>query len=132
MNLSMNDGSIDLVISADVFEHIPDPYKAHKEVYRVLKTGGRHIFTVPFYQTEFRDEDRTMIDDNGNNVYLKEPLYHLDPVDPKGVLVYTIFSLEMLVKLQKIGFRTNMYLLNKPWHGIYGVNAVVFEAIKEQ
>lgn len=131
MNLSLSNESIDLVISSDVFEHIPDPYKAHEEVYRILKRGGRHIFTVPFYQTEFLDEDRTILDSNGNTVFLKEPIYHGDPLNSKGALVYKIFSLEMLVKLRKIGFRTNLYHLYMPLYGILGPNAIVFEAIKD-
>ena len=93
--------------------------------------GGRHIFTVPFYQTEFLDEDRTIIDSDGNTVFLKEPIYHGDPIRPEGVLVYKIFSLEMLIKLRKIGFRTNLYHLYSPLHGILGPNAIVFEAIKD-
>lgn len=132
MNLSLSNESVDLVISSDVFEHIPDPYKAHKEVYRVLKSGGRHIFTVPFYQTEFLDEDRTIINSKGNTVFLKEPIYHEDSIRPeKGALVYKIFSLEMLIKLRKIGFRTNLYHLYKPLYGILGPNAIVFETIKD-
>ena len=132
MDLSLSNESIDLVISSDVFEHIPDPYKAHKEVYRVLKRAGRHIFTVPFYQTEFLDEDRTIINSDGNTISLKEPIYHKDPIRVQGSLVYKIFSLEMLIKLRRIGFKTNLYLLHKPLYGILGPNAIVFEAIKEQ
>jgi len=114
-----------------VLEHIPNPYKAHEEIYRVLKREGRHIFTVPFYQEDFLDEDRTIIDSAGNPVFLKDPQYHGDPIRPEGALVYKIFSLEMLVKLRKIGFRTNLYHLYKPLNGIWGQNAIVFEAIKE-
>lgn len=131
MNLSFPSESIDLVLSSDVFEHMPDPYKAHKEVFRVLKPGGRHIFTVPFYQTEFLDEDRTTLNEQGELAFLKDAWYHADPVRPEGALVYKVFSLEMLVKLKRIGFRTNMYRLFKPSRGILGSNAVVFEAIKE-
>jgi len=130
MSLSFDDQSIDLVISSDVFEHIPDAYRAHKEVYRVLKPGGRHVFTVPFYQTEFVDEDRTIMDIRGRPVFVKEPIYHGDPIRAEGSLVHRIFSLEMLVKLGKIGFHTNMYRLYKPSSGIFGSNALVFEAIK--
>jgi hypothetical protein len=36
MDMSLSTESVDLVISSDVFEHIPHPYKAHEEVYRVL------------------------------------------------------------------------------------------------
>lgn len=130
MSLSFDDRSIDLVISSDVFEHIPDPYRAHREVHRVLKTGGRHVFTVPFLQNEFLDVARTMIDLKGNVVFLKEPVYHGDPIRPDGALVHKIFSLEMLVNLRKVGFRTNLYRLYKPSLGIVGSNALVFEAVK--
>jgi SAM-dependent methyltransferase len=130
MDLSFEDGSIDIVVSSDVFEHIVDPYKAHKEVRRVLKEGGRHVFTVPFLQTEFLDQQRTFVDLRGNIVHLAAPIYHGDPVRDQGALVHRIFGLEMLVNLRKIGFRTNMYKLYKPSAGIVGPNAIVFEAIK--
>jgi SAM-dependent methyltransferase len=132
MSLSFEDRSIDLVISSDVFEHIPDPYRAHKEIHRVLKPGGAHVFTVPFYQTAFEDEARTMTDIRGNTVLIKEPLYHRDPIRPEGALVHKIFSLEMLVKLGKIGFTTRMYKIYKPWAGIVGPDALVFEAVAQK
>jgi SAM-dependent methyltransferase len=131
-NLSFNDSSFDFLISADVFEHVPDPYKAHKEVFRVLKPGGRHIFTVPFYQEQILDEKRAILNETNDTIFFKEPLYHNDPLNEKGVLVYNIFSLEMLVKLAEIGFTTNLYRLHIPSAGIWGRNAVVFEAIKSQ
>ena len=131
MSLTFDDQSIDLVISSDVFEHIPDPYRAHKEVYRVLKHGGRHVFTVPFLQTEFLDQARTFIDIRGNTVLTEEPIYHGDPMRAEGALVHRIFSLEMLVNLKRVGFRTILYKLYKPSRGIVGSNALVFEAIKD-
>lgn len=125
MDLSFQDESFDIVISADVFEHIPDPYLAHREVYRVLKPGGKHIFSVPFYQTEYLDEDRCIIE-NGKEIHIKEPIYHDDPL----AMVYKIFSLEMFCKLKQIGFSTNLYRLYKPSYGIIGNNGLIFEAIK--
>ncbi len=132
MALSFDDRSIDLVISSDVLEHMPDPYRAHREIHRVLKPGGTHVFTVPFYQTEFEDEDRTITDIRGNTVFIKDPIYHGDPMRSEGALVHKIFSLEMLVKLGKIGFRTNMYKIYKPSSGILGPNALVFEAVAQE
>lgn len=131
MRLSYPDGSIDLILSSDVFGHIPHPYAAHREVYRVLREGGRHIFTVPFYQTEFSDEVRVMVEKDGTRLFVKKPLYHHNPIRPdKGALVYTIFALEMLVKLDQIGFRTNLYRLRNPLRGLLGQNGLVFEAVK--
>jgi len=130
MNLSFKDASIDIVLSSDVLEHVPRPYDAHREIWRVLKPNGKHIFTVPFHQTEFLDETRAVHDENGELRIIKEPQYHIDPLRPEGTLVYTNFSLQMLVEMRKIGFRTNLYHLYKPWYGILGPNATVFEATK--
>jgi SAM-dependent methyltransferase len=131
MALSFDSESIDFVLSSDVFEHIPYPYKAHAEVFRVLKPKGRHIFTVPFYKTKFLDEHRTSIDADGNITHIKPAMHHGDPVRSEGALVHNIFALEMLVNMAKIGFRTNVYHIHSYWHGILGSGAVVFEAIKD-
>jgi hypothetical protein len=129
-NLSFDNNLFDVIISADVLEHVANPYVAHKEIFRVLKPGGRHIFTVPFYQESFMDEKRAITDENNNIIHLKEPLYHCDPLSEKGILVYNIFSIQMLVILADIGFVTNLYKLHVPSAGIWGGNAIVFEAIK--
>jgi len=131
MSLSFNDNQFDFIISTDVFEHIADPYIAHQEVHRVLKPGGRHIFTVPFYQTEILDEKRASMNERGELIHHKEPIYHIDPIRPEGVLVFNIFSIEMLSKLARIGFRTNMHHMYRPLNGILGPNGLVFEAIKQ-
>jgi len=131
MALSFENDSIDIVLSSDVFEHIPYPYKAHAEVYRVLRSKGRHIFTVPFYKTRFLDEHRTRIDADGNITHTLPALHHGDPVRSEGALVHNIFALEMLVNMAKIGFHTNVYHIHSYWHGILGSGAVVFEAIKD-
>jgi SAM-dependent methyltransferase len=137
--LSYPDGGIDVVLSSDVLEHIPDPYQAHREVHRVLRAGGSHIFTVPFHQTGHLDERRARVDDAGRIVLLKEPAiyhthaprYHGDPTqESRTVLVYTIFGLEMLVRLRELGFATNLYQLHAARFGILGPNAIVFEAVK--
>lgn len=130
MSLSLATESIDLAISSDVFEHIPDPYKAHEQLYRVLRPAGRHVFTVPFYQTECQDEVRAALDREHQVRYYKEPLFHGDPLREEGALVFTIFGLEMLVKLAKIGFKTNLWKLRNVGNGIIGENGVVFEAHK--
>jgi SAM-dependent methyltransferase len=130
MKLSFLDNSLDVILSSDVFEHIPDPYLAFSEIHRVLKPNGRHIFTVPFHQNYFLDDVRAVVKDQKIS-YLADPIYHGDPVRPeKGALVYTIFSLEMLVKLAKLGFNTPMYRLYQPEFGILGNNGLVFESIK--
>lgn len=45
--LPFSDNSFNLVISFDVIEHIKDDEKAIKEIYRVLKPGGRIFLETP-------------------------------------------------------------------------------------
>jgi len=128
--LSFPDASFDLVLSSDVLEHMPDPYVAHAEVFRVLKPGGRHLFTVPFDPGAALDDTRAKLVD-GQIVYLAEKQFHGDPVRPgEGILVWTIFGLEMLVRMAAIGFRSTVWNLDEPDYGIVGPYSIVFEALK--
>jgi SAM-dependent methyltransferase len=45
--LSWPDASFDLVLTSETLEHVPDPRRALRETCRVLRPGGRHVFTVP-------------------------------------------------------------------------------------
>jgi len=130
MKTSYENNYFDLVLTSDVLEHVPDPYKAFEEIYRILKHGGRHVFTVPFYQDRCSGERRAYIDSNGNIIHEKEPIYHIDPLRPEGAFVFMIFSIDMLAKLEEIGFKTFMYKLHSVFDGIFGQNAIVFESFK--
>jgi Methyltransferase domain len=116
-------------VTSDVLEHVADAYRAHGEIFRVLRPGGRHIFTVPFVGTD-KDDVRALRAE-GRIEYLAEPLYHGDPVRPgQGVLVWRIFGTEMFTRLQTIGFTTTSMRLREPRHGIIGGDALVFVARK--
>ncbi len=128
---SFQNESLGLVISSDVLEHIPDPYQAHREIHRILRPGGVHIFTVPFYQNQASDEIYAEVIDNKIN-YFHPPLYHDDPLSPEGVLVYRIFGIESLVKLEQIGFMTKLFRLRDPGKGIVGGGALIFIAMKSE
>jgi SAM-dependent methyltransferase len=130
MNMSLPSESIDLLITTDVFEHVPMPYKGHEEVLRVLRPGGRHVLTIPFYEGVVSDVVQAEIV-NGQIVHhVEHPEYHLDPVHPEGCLVFTAFGLEMLVKLDKLGFDVAVHRLYAPEYGLIGNERIVFEATK--
>ena len=128
--LSFPSRSLDLVLTSDVLEHMPSPYDAHREIFRVLKRGGRHIFTVPFAPLAVEDDVRAVIEDSKIR-YLTEKLYHGDPVHHgEGILVWTIFGVEMMRKLEAIGFDARAWNLYEPESGIVGNCNTIFEAVK--
>lgn len=47
-DIPVADGSFDAVMCVEVFEHVPDPVAALRELSRVLKPGGTLVLTVPF------------------------------------------------------------------------------------
>lgn len=48
-NIPVEPDSFDTILCTDVLEHLEEPQKALAEAYRVLKTGGYAIYTVPFF-----------------------------------------------------------------------------------
>jgi SAM-dependent methyltransferase len=88
--LTFEPNSLDLIISSDVLEHVPDPNSAFRECYRVLKPGGFHLFTVP---PRAATRKRAEIVDGKIN-FLTEPDYHSDPLNPQGILAFWDYGLD--------------------------------------
>ncbi|MEJ2697366.1 MAG: class I SAM-dependent methyltransferase [Candidatus Sulfobium sp.] len=127
LSTSFLDNQFDIVLTADVLEHIPEPYLAHREIYRILKPGGVHIFTVPSNMNNPLDDQRAALA-NGELIRLKPPEWHGKEVDSN--LVYTVFGLEMICHLWSLGFFVRFYEISSPGKGIIGPRAVGFEATK--
>ena len=85
--MTFADASFDLFVSQDVMEHIFDPAKAFKEIARILKPGGAHIFTVPMVNKANKSERWASRGDGLSIVYHNKPEYHGNPIDDKGSLV---------------------------------------------
>ena len=104
--LTFPDEMFDVVITEDVFEHIREDEKGFKEVHRVLKKGGHHIFTIPFnfdMPTEIR-VDTTSEDD----VFILPPQFHGDKIR-ENILTYRNYGLDTFERLNRIGFETRVY-----------------------
>jgi SAM-dependent methyltransferase len=83
---SFNDNSFDIVITQDVMEHIFDIENVFREIARILKVGGSHIFTTPLVNKHKPTVQRASLT-NGKIVHILPPHYHGNPIDKNGSLV---------------------------------------------
>lgn len=104
--LSFADGSLDLIGSFDVLEHVPDYTRALNEFYRVLRVGGQLLLTVPFLNAASETLVRARYV-AGELQHVARPEYHGNPTVPgEGVLCYYHFGWDLLSQLRAIGFRS--------------------------
>lgn len=84
---NFEDESFDLVVTQDVFEHLPYPELAIKEIARTLKKGGYFISTIPLVN-KFKPTQQWAELVDGELKFFYEPDYHGNPIDPKGSPVF--------------------------------------------
>jgi SAM-dependent methyltransferase len=108
-NLTFADDNFDFVITEDVLEHVRNHEQAFRELHRVLKTGGHHIFTIP---CNFDQPTIVRVDTSGEeDIYLLPPEYHGDRIRGK-ILAYRTFGIDIFELLEKLGFATQVYFSN--------------------
>lgn len=104
-DLTFPDSSIDLVISEDVLEHVPELKRGLKEVHRVLKNGGVHVFSIPFH---FDRRTKELFTSENGKISLLEPVeYHGDPVRG-SIPCYAYIGYDILDYLDDMGFETRI------------------------
>ena len=104
--LSFSNDSFKIVLSFDVFEHVPHFKKAFEESFRVLKKRGKLIFTVPFLVGEDKTLIRARILSNGDIKHFCKPEYHGDPMESEnGILCFQHFGWDLINLLKEIGFK---------------------------
>jgi len=129
-NLSFADGQLDLIVSNDVFEHVPSPAKAFAECARVLKTGGIMLATIPFH----REMDVSVVRARLSNAkveHILPPTFHGNPVSTDGSLVFTDFGWDLFSMIQDAGFVDvvlDVYV--SLIHAHFGGGQLVFQARK--
>jgi SAM-dependent methyltransferase len=124
--LSFEDERFDIFITQDVMEHVFHPEKAIKEIMRVLKPGGAHVFTTPKHKS-VRQSYRRAIIKNGKVQHLLEPQYHGNPIGDGRALVTWDYGDDFEVLLwQWCGYPTATFITKDRQYGIDGEYLEVF------
>jgi SAM-dependent methyltransferase len=101
------DDYFDFILTSETLEHVPDPIRAFQEIYRTLKPGGYHIFTVPVITSQKNTVQRSIVQ---NNIiqHILPPAYHGAWLQ-EGMFVYTDFGMDIIDMLNAIGLKTEVY-----------------------
>lgn len=86
--LTFENESFDVFVTSDVFEHVFYPERAFNEIQRVLRPGGYHIFTMPWYPHLEKSVRRTRLREDGSFEFLKDPVYHGNPIGNGSIVTF--------------------------------------------
>lgn len=119
--LTFRDSCFDIVVTQDILEHVRHPWEALNEIFRVLKPGGVHIFSIPVLDP-LPKMSRYRVDTTGDeDIFLVEPRYHTSGDGGKS-LVYTDFGYDIKERHEQIGFSLELV---KPLEKLEGISRVV-------
>lgn len=125
--LTFRSGEFDLLISQDVFEHVPDAARGFTEVFRVLKPGGRHVFTVPYSHNRAETLVRAELTETGIR-HILPPQYHGDPVREDGCLAFREFGRDLRDLLVRTGFAVVIHEFGN--RDEWGGSVTVFDTVR--
>lgn len=108
-SLSYPDKFLDLILTSDTLEHVPDASIAMDEINRVLKPGGKHIFTVPVIWCR-QTVKRAMPGPKNSVNNLIEPSYHGE--GQPDYLVFSEFGYDITRIIEKHGYKVDLFGVN--------------------
>lgn len=101
-SLTFKDSTFDLLLTQDVMEHVFNPEVAFREIARVLRPHGAHIFTVPMVNKTRPSRRRASLNANGEIIHHLEAQYHGNPIDSKGSLVTIDWGFDLAPYVQSL------------------------------
>lgn len=119
--LHYGEGTFDVVIASDVFEHVRDDAAGYREIYRTLKPGGTLLLTVPYLHHQ--DSTVKRVDTSGEkDVLLMEAEYH---GGGGHTLTYRNYGRDLLTLLRTTGFSVLHAVTEVPGLGIPSQDVIV-------
>jgi len=113
-HLTFAAASFDVCTSTEVFEHVPDDARGFAELHRVLRPGGRLVFSVPLSPAASTVERARRLKD-GEVEHLLPPEYHGDRIRGRGrVLAYRTYGFDVLERVAAQGFQDVRFALPAP------------------
>ncbi len=129
LHLSFPDEDFDLVVSNDVYEHVPDIRRALAEACRVLRPGGALVATLPFHFGPTTLQRARLV--NGAVEHLEPPQYHENPVSDLGSLVFYDFGWDLLELCREAGFSDARFVgVHSFFHAYLGMGGFVLNATR--
>ena len=114
-NIPVDDNTFDIVMLAEVIEHLENPIAVLNECYRVLKKDGKIVVTIPFLNALHADpyDFQRWTDIKIENVFNKSgfKLINIKPMGGKAAVIYdllnfsqtpTSFNTRILRKILKV------------------------------
>jgi SAM-dependent methyltransferase len=107
--LSYEDNQFDILFTSDTLEHISDIDQAQREIFRVLRPGGMHIFTIPVVWS--RPKSRRCAEIVAGEIrHIRPPSYHGSRGTAKSdLLVFWEFGADVTCILSRPAFLVSIY-----------------------
>jgi len=124
--LTFADASLDCIFSLDRLQCVPDYSAALRDWARCLRPDGRLLLTVPFAFDRLQSAPRAEADGQGGFIHHQPPIYHHDPVNPKGALSFHDFGWDLLTTIEQAGFdKAELLAFTAPHFGYVGMQYVI-------